>query len=77
MEDIVVFLGLKVFNSIKSCIRHFQITFVEKQKMKIISFKKYQHRYLNHILSDNASKGTIVIDGHLNCADNSTLGIKH
>ena len=65
MEDIVVFLGLKVLYSAKSCIRYFQVTFVEKQKMKIISFKKYKHRYLNHTLSDKALKGTVGMDGQL------------
>ena len=47
MEDIVVVLGLKVFDSNKSypisSSRNVQVTFVEKPHLKIISFFKYKH----------------------------------
>ena len=47
VEDIVVFLGLKVFNSDEtytfSCNRNAQVTFVGKPQLKIIIFKNDTH----------------------------------
>ena len=47
MENIVVFLDLKVLNSdnfyLFSCNRNTQFTFIEKPKLKIISFANYKH----------------------------------
>ena len=46
VEDVVVFLGLKVLNSENfffSCSRNAQVTFVEKTQLKIIRFPKYKH----------------------------------
>jgi len=52
MEDIVVFLGLKVFNSYMfSCSRNAQVTHVEKLQLIIISFPL---GYLIHTRSDKA-----------------------
>ena len=46
-EDIVVFLGFKVFNSDNSyrfsCTSNTQVTFVEKPQLKIISFRDIIH----------------------------------
>ena len=43
LEDIDIFLGLKMFNSdnfyMFSCSRNAQVTLVEKPQLKIISFK--------------------------------------
>ena len=47
-ENIVVFLGLKVFSSddTLSCSRNTQVAFVENPQLKIISFSNYKNWYL-------------------------------
>ena len=62
MEDIVVFLGLKVLtfrtpNSYMKCTSH---TFAENPQLKTICFPNYKHEYQNHTWSDKATNGTIV-----------------
>ena len=64
MENIVVFLCVKVFNSDNSlmhfCIRKVQVTYVLKPQLKIISFQIYKHWYLIHEWWDKALMGTVV-----------------
>ena len=52
LEDIVDFLGLKVFNydnsSIFACSKNTQFAFVEKPLLKIIIFQNYKHLCLIH-----------------------------
>ena len=49
VEDIVVLLGSKVFNSdnsnMISCSINAQVTFLEKPQLQIISFQDYNHSY--------------------------------
>ena len=62
-EDIVVFLGLKVFHSknssMFSCSKKAQVTFVEKSQLKIISLQNHKHSYLIHTWSDKTFNPTL------------------
>ena len=64
VEDIVVFLDLKLFNynscyKFSSC-RNAQGTFLEKPQLKIIHFPNHKYGYLNHTGSDTALQGSFV-----------------
>ena len=61
MEDIVVFMTRKVFNSdIKSIASFKQVIFAEKLQIKITSLWKQKHKYLIHTRPDKAVEGTVV-----------------
>ena len=64
VEDIVVFINLKVFNSdnsqMFSCNRNAQISFAENSHVKLISFQNQKHWYLIYASSDKALKGIVV-----------------
>ena len=65
VEDIVVFLGLNVFNCDIShlllCSKNIRVTWVIKNsQLKIICFENDTHWYLIHTWSDKAFKGTVV-----------------
>ena len=78
MEDIVIFLGLKVFNSdhsyMVSCSKNAKVTFVEKPQEKIIIFKKIKIEMQAMTIADKAVDGTILsreylcMEDHLNSA---------
>ena len=64
MEDIVVFLSLKVCNfdnfQVFSYFKNAQITFLKKSQLKIISFLEIETLYIIHTWPEKASNGTLV-----------------
>ena len=64
VEDIVVFLGLKVFVSENSymfaCSRNAPVTYAEKPNLTLKRFSNYKHGYLIYAWADKAFKGTVV-----------------
>ena len=76
VEDNVVFLALKAFNSDNFCIashdqKKMRISFPEKSQIKIPSWNIQKHGYLIHTWSDNVFK-----EGHLkSCVQLKTINL--
>ena len=60
VEDIIVFLGLRKFNSYAcSGSKNARVNSVKNMQLKKISFWMYKHGYLIHTWSDEAFKSTV------------------